>query len=332
MEFQVYPNIIDQSLDPILAAVDIGTSNCRLLVARPDQLEFQVVDSFSRVVRLGEGVKETNVLLESAIDRTIEALEICAGKMSKNRVTFSRVVATEACRKAKNRDEFVDRVKSETGISIEIITSQEEAELALLGCSPLFDNKIDNTMVFDIGGGSTELIWTSRRNDQAIQSVQSVSIPVGVINFKDKYGGDRFDDGIYEAMIASCISSFDKFSILDDVVNKIDAGIMELLGASGTVTTLAAIHLGLKRYSRNRVDGVFLQFSDLKKITRSLSKMSFKERSDQASIGLDRADLMVPGCAILEAICCKFPIGSLRVADRGVREGILFNLIQKLQG
>jgi exopolyphosphatase/guanosine-5'-triphosphate,3'-diphosphate pyrophosphatase len=332
MVFQVYPNSNDQSTDLILAAVDIGTSNCRLLVARTDQLEFHVIDSFSRVVRLGEGIEETNILSDCAIDRTIEALEVCAEKMSKNRVTCSRVVATEACRKAKNSDEFVDRVKSEMGISIEIITSQEEAELAFLGCSPLFDKKSDNTMVFDIGGGSTELIWTSKCNDQSMQSIQSVSVPVGVINLKDKYGGDRFDGGIYEDMIASCISSFDKFTALDDIVNKIDVGIVELLGASGTVTTLAAIHLGLKRYSRDRVDGVFLQFSDLKKITRSLSKMSFKERSDQACIGRERADLMVPGCAILEAICGKFPIGSLRVADRGVREGILLKLIQKLQG
>ena len=312
-----------------LAAIDIGTTNCRLLIAKPDQAGFRVVDSFSKVVRLGEGAFQTNTLSEKAIVRTISALDVCASKMLKSSVTHSRIVATEACRSAKNSDEFLMRVKKETGISIEVISSQEEAELAFLGCSPLFADDKKNTIVFDIGGGSTELIWGSRDNEMVNQSVQAISVPIGVVGLMDQYGGDRYDGNTYESIVTDCVSKLSVFPKLGSVKEMVGDDMLELIGASGTVTALAGIQLGLKNYSRRRVDGSFLAFSELKEISKRLSRMTFKQRAALSCIGIERADLMVLGCAILEAICYIFPVEKLRVADRGVREGILFSLMKE---
>jgi exopolyphosphatase/guanosine-5'-triphosphate,3'-diphosphate pyrophosphatase len=315
----------------VLAALDLGTNNCRLLVARPQHQGFRVIDAFSRIVRLGEGVTSRGVLSKDAMDRTVEALKVCASKMRRREVTLSRVVATEACRRAKNGADFIDRVTRETGLTLEVITNREEAELALAGCVPLFDPRIPNAIVFDIGGGSTELAWLRRGDDGERLSLDVMSMPVGVVTLNEKYGGDRFDGETYRAMVWECGTRLEAFDAAHGIGGRIRQGNVQMLGTSGTVTTLAGLRLDLKRYIRDRVDGTFLDFADVQRLAHGLAGMDFQDRAAHPCIGRERADLVVAGCAILEAICEKWPVGQLRVADRGVREGILFGLLGQLR-
>lgn len=314
----------------VLAALDLGTNNCRLLIAHPANDAFRVVDAFSRIVRLGQGVTASGTLSVDAMDRTVDALEICADKMRRRDVTMSRVVATEACRRAENGADFIARVKQETGLDLEVISNHEEAELALAGCLPLFDPLIPDAIVFDIGGGSTELAWMCRDADGRQISLDVMSMPIGVVTLTEKYGGDCFDIETYQAMIQDCMGRLNIFDASHGISDKVRVGEVQMLGTSGTVTTLAGLRLNLKRYIRDRVDGTSLNFDDMRRIAGDLARMNFDERAAHPCIGQERADLVVAGCAILEAICQRWPVGRLRVADRGVREGILFGLLGQL--
>ncbi|MDG2284624.1 MAG: Ppx/GppA family phosphatase, partial [Alphaproteobacteria bacterium] len=264
------------------------------------------------------------------MDRTVDALKICADKMRRRDVTMSRVVATEACRRAENGADFIARVKQETGLDLEVISNHEEAELALAGCLPLFDPLIPDAIVFDIGGGSTELAWMRRDADGRQISLDVMSMPIGVVTLTEKYGGDRFDIETYQAMIQDCVGRLNVFDASHGISDKVRVGEVQMLGTSGTVTTLAGLRLNLKRYIRDRVDGTSLNFDDMRRIAGDLARMNFDERAAHPCIGQERADLVVAGCAILEAICQRWPVGRLRVADRGVREGILFGLLGQL--
>jgi exopolyphosphatase/guanosine-5'-triphosphate,3'-diphosphate pyrophosphatase len=319
----------DQGED-ILGALDLGTNNCRLLIARPQGEGFRVIDAFSRIVRLGEGLSQSAALNDAAMDRTISALKVCAEKMRRRDVTLSRQVATQACRQATNCEMFLDRVRRETGLELEIITNTEEAELALAGCVPLFDPQISNAIVFDIGGGSTELAWM--RNDEGCEGgrVEVMSMPVGVVTLTEQYGGDVFDEGTYERMVVETSNRLAWFEQKHDILAHIDAGSVQMVGTSGTVTTLAGVQLNLPRYIRDRVDGLFMNFDQLRLVAKHLASVGFEERAAFPCIGRERADLVVAGCAILEAICRQWPVGQLRVADRGVREGILFGLLKRV--
>lgn len=314
----------------VLAALDLGTNNCRLLIAHPSYDAFRVVDAFSRIVRLGQGVSLSGALSGEAMDRTLDALKVCADKMRRRDVTLSRVVATEACRRAANGGEFIDRVITETGLELEVISNREEAELALAGCLPLFDPEIPDAIVFDIGGGSTELAWTRRGPDGQRISLDVMSMPIGVVTLTEKHGGDHFEHETYRAMVSECLERLAAFDAAHEIAVKVRQGGVQMLGTSGTVTTLAGLRLNLKRYIRDRVDGTFLNFDDVRRQAHDLAGMGFRERAALPCIGHERADLVVAGCAILEAICEIWPVGRLRVADRGVREGILFGLLSQL--
>lgn len=315
----------------IFAALDLGTNNCRLLVARPTaQGGFRVIDAFSRIVRLGEGVGASGQLADAAIERTLDALRVCGSKIRRRRVTRLRAVATEACRRARNGPEFLARVQQETGIALEVISSSEEAGLALAGCAPLLDPTVPGALVFDIGGGSTELAWSrgSFGLGQLDQERAAVtSIPIGVVTLAETYGGDRYDSGVYERMIEDVSVWLRGYEREHAISAEVEAGRVQVVGTSGTVTTLAGVHLNLPRYVRDRVDGLFLDVADTLAIGRRLADQSFEGRAAHPCIGRERADLVVAGCAILEAICRQWPVTRMRVADRGVREGILFGLI-----
>lgn len=311
----------------VLAALDLGTNNCRLLVARPAGDGFRVIDAFSRIVRLGQGLGASGRLSEDAILRTIEALAICAAKMRRRRVTRFRAVATEACRSAGNGGAFLDRVATETGLRLEIIGAEEEAALALAGCRPLLDPRIPGALVFDIGGGSTEVAW--QWQGARGQEVAALSIPIGVVTLAERHGGDHFTAEVFEAMVAEVAIGLQAFDRRHGIAAAVAGGGVQLLGTSGTVTTLAGIRLELPRYNRDRVDGVYLEAADTLAIGRRLAGMDFAGRAAHPCIGHDRADLVVAGCAILEAICRLWPVPRLRVADRGVREGILFGLMAR---
>jgi len=319
--------------EAIYAALDLGTNNCRLLVARRiaeplPGASFRVVDAFSRIVRLGEGLAASGVLSEPAMARTLDALKICADKIAAYRVAGLRSIATEACRRAANCAEFMARVESETGIVLEIITAEEEARLVVTGCAPLLDPHVPYAVVFDIGGGSTELVWVEIV-EGAPRIIDSFSLPHGVVTLSDRYGGRDVSEATYAAMVAEIAAALAPMEEKHRIAPRIGVNEVQMLGSSGTVTTLAAVHLRLRRYSRRRVDGAVLRFEDLRRASRLLAGQSHDERVCNPCIGAERADLVLAGCAILEAICRLWPVGRLRVADRGIREGILLGLVQQ---
>ncbi len=308
-----------------VAALDLGTNNCRLLIARPEGNHFVIVDAFSRIVRLGEGLAATGRLSDAAIDRTISALSVCADKLRRRRVILSRSVATEACRQASNGAEFVARVASETGIMLDIISAREEARLAVLGCQALLEAGDGPAMIFDIGGGSTELVLLEGQGEN-LRILDWLSAPLGVVTLAEAVSGHGLDASrraaAYQEMLARMRQAFSGFA-----ARLPTRGPVRLLGTSGTVTTLASVHLGLPRYDRQAVDGLVVPAESMRDIARRLSSMSLEERMALPCIGDERADLVVAGCAILESILDIWPADRLGVADRGIREGILRALL-----
>ena len=312
---------------PVYAALDLGTNNCRLLVARPSKGGFDVVDSFSRIVRLGEGLQSSGRLSEKAMQRTIAALQICAGKIERRRVTQMRCVATDACRRAENCGSFVERVKGETGVQLEIIGAREEAALAAAGCLPLLDPSRRRALVFDIGGGSSELTWLAIEERGRVRLLDSISLPWGVARMAETFGSDRISDRTYRAMTEAVLPWLRRFDEANGISGEVAAGRVQMLGTSGPATVVAGLHLGLARYRRELVDGCVLGFDDLDTVSAKLRRLDRNGRARLPCIGRERADMAVGGCAILEAICRTWPVGSVRVADRGLREGILFRMI-----
>jgi len=318
----------------IYAAIDLGTNNCRLLIARPSaDGGFRVIDAFSRIVRLGEGLGASDRLSEAAMARTLDALKICAAKMHRREVTDLRAVATEACRRAVNCDEFLQRVAHETGIELEIISNNEEANLAIYGCAPLLDHGVSHALVFDIGGGSTELGWMRVPSgpSAAGRRVERVpcgwhSIPIGVVTLTERYGGREVPAEAYRAMVAEVAAAVAPFEAEHNLGALVAEGRLQMLGMSGTVTTLCGVNQGLRRYDRARVDGCYMDFVTASRVSRRIAAMSYEDRAAVPCIGPARADPVIAGCAILEALCDSWPVGRMRVADRGLREGILFTL------
>ncbi len=326
----------------VYAALDLGTNNCRLLVARPSRRGFLVVDAFSRIIRLGEGVTASGRLSDAAMSRTIDALRVCADKMRRRQVVRSRLVATQACRIADNGEEFLDRVKRDLGLQIEILDRETEARLAVAGCASLIDRECDYALVFDIGGGSSELVWLdlNRVNGGIPRSIAEridvqdailawTSLPVGVVTLSEHFGGHHIDAVIFEAMVEHVTGLLGDFEREAGMRERLDRSRVHLLGTSGTVTTVAGVHLGLAAYDRNRIDGCWLLSDDVRAVSGRLTAMSYRERVAEPCIGADRADLVLAGCAILEALLRMWPCKQLRVADRGLREGILATLMSE---
>ena len=321
------------------AALDLGTNNCRLLVAIPTRPgQFRVIDAFSRIVRLGEGLGGSSTLSSAAMDRAVEALKVCRDKLHARPIERARLIATEACRSAENGAEFIQRVHDEAGLKLEIVDRETEARLAVSGCSSLVDRAAKSIVLFDIGGGSSEIALVNTENHRGGRLANHIkawtSLPVGVVTMAEKFGGghhvtpERFDEMIAYAM-----------QLLRDNANpelmassiggsrSVSGDEFHLIGTSGTVTTLAGVHLDLPRYDRRRVDGLWMSSSQVDDINSKLLNWSFEERSANACIGTDRADLVLAGCAILEAIRRVWPSDRLRVADRGLREGILTEMM-----
>jgi exopolyphosphatase/guanosine-5'-triphosphate,3'-diphosphate pyrophosphatase len=312
------------------AALDLGTNNCRLLVARPTGDGFRVVDAFSRIIRLGEGVTASRRLSEAAIERALAALGICRDKMRNKGVTRARLIATEACRAAENGEDFRARVAAELGIELEVIDRETEAELAATGCTPLIDPQAESVLLFDIGGGSSELVRLARpqavRRGPPPPEIRGwISLPHGVVTLAERHGGMTVTRETYECMVAEVAETIAPFARAhDDGLHG-----LHLLGTSGTVTTIAGVHLNLKRYDRNRVDGCWMNAQDINRVTERLLDMSYQDRVASPCIGVERADLVLAGCAILEAIRRAFPSPRLRVADRGLREGMLVQMMRE---
>jgi exopolyphosphatase/guanosine-5'-triphosphate,3'-diphosphate pyrophosphatase len=316
------------------AALDLGTNNCRLLIARPTADGFRVVDAFSRIIRLGEGIASSRRISEAAIARAVDALLICRDKMQARGVVRARLIATEACRAAENGAEFRARVAQEAGLELEIIDSATEARLAATGCTELFDPSVSGVVLFDIGGGSSELVRLNRRQvdsepgrrgPPAPDIVGWASLPVGVVTLAERYGGKAVSRTTYEAMVDEVADFVEKFAA--EHGDGLDR--FHMLGTSGTVTTIAGVFLRLRRYDRRRVDGCWLSDEEISTVVEELMAMSFEERAANPCIGPERADLVLAGCAILDAIRRSFPCPRLRVADRGLREGMLVEMMRE---
>lgn len=319
---------------PIYAALDLGTNNCRLLIARPHDHGFRVLDGFTRIVRLGEGVSVTGRLSDAAMERTMEALRQCRNKLREHQPTSMRLIATEACRAAENGPAFLARVKEELGLDLEIVDRRTEAELAVTGCADLIEGTAAGALMFDIGGGSSELAWLDFRGGRpksqgrmsaSIRSWQS--LPVGVVSIAERFGGVDVTRDVFEAMVGFVSEHLRQFRGREKLRQMIANHPVHLIGTSGTVTTLAGLHLGLERYERQKVDGLWMKRGEVDDTMKVLLAMPFDRRVAHPCIGRDRADLVLPGCAIFEAIRREWPTERVRVADRGLREGILISLM-----
>ena len=319
---------------PLYGALDLGTNNCRLLIARPARDGFRVVDSFSRIVRLGEGLSRTGRLDDAAMERAYEALVLCGERVARKGVESTRLmaVATQACRQADNGAAFIERVRHGTGLKLRIIDPIEEARLAVEGCLNLFDNSAEAVLVVDVGGGSTELSWL-KRADAGFALEGWMSAPIGVVTLAERHpepaqaSADAIDDW-YEAMVADMGEALSGAPIDPALREVFAAGRAHLVGTSGAITSLAGIHLGLRRYQRNLVDGLWMTRGDCERAAERLLELGPAGRAAESCIGPDRADLVLAGAAIMEAVQRAWPSERVRVADRGLREGLL---LQKMR-
>lgn len=319
---------------PLYAALDLGTNNCRLLIATPTRPGlFRVVDAFSRIVRLGEGLSATGRLSENAMQRAVEALKICSEKLASKKIRRARLIATEACRSAENGEEFLKRVRDETALQLEIVDRQTEARLAVSGCGTLITRETDAVVLFDIGGGSSEIALidvSERRSPRLAEHIRAwTSLPVGVVTLAERFGGRNVTPESYDHMVRHVTELLSTFAQRHCLGHLTAGSRFHLLGTSGTVTTLAGIHLGLERYDRRRVDGMWMGAEEVTQMTNQLLSWDFEARVANPCIGADRADLVLAGCAILDAIRIVWPSEKLLIADRGLREGILTELMSR---
>jgi exopolyphosphatase/guanosine-5'-triphosphate,3'-diphosphate pyrophosphatase len=312
---------------PSFAALDLGTNNCRMLIGTPSGSGFRVIDSFSRIVRLGEGLHDSGALCPTAMDRAVSALRDCADLVARVRPRKVRAIATEACRRATNGPEFLDRVRRETGLEVGVISSREEAELALESCLPLLEGSGRRALLFDIGGGSTELAWV-RIGCGPPSLIGYASLPVGVVTLSERFGKDVFTEEGFDAMMEDVTARLVPFEAVHCIGREIRAGGVRLLGTSGTVTTLASIVLNLERYRRALVDGVALSRRDADEALSGLRSLDRDGLTRHPCVGPDRADFVMPGCAIYAAIASMWPAPDVVVADRGLREGMILRMIR----
>jgi exopolyphosphatase/guanosine-5'-triphosphate,3'-diphosphate pyrophosphatase len=335
-----------QSADPaeLYAALDLGTNSCRMLIARPSGSQFHVVDSFSKAVQLGHGLEATGRLSRGSMARTVQALKICRSKIEEHGVVRMRLVATEACRRAQNARDFLRFVRRETGLPLEIIETEEEARLAVISCAPLVSSKTEQLLVVDIGGGSTELVWIDLSGvpgperaraimrlsagfnaDQGsapkARVVDWISVPLGVATLRDQFI-DVEDDAARFALMSwffeEKLASFSPYQHGSPLAG------FQIIGTSGTVTTVAACHLGLRRYDRNKVDGLTMTSGEIDAVIRGYLTLGPEGRRADPRIGRDRQTLIMSGAAILQALMRVWPTDKMSVADRGLREGLLY--------
>ena len=325
----------------MFAALDLGTNNCRLLIATPSSRGFRIVDAFSRIVRLGEGVDESGRLSEAAMERALSALAVCADKIGRRGVTRIRAVATQACRAAANGDAFLARVARTTGLRLSLISPLEEAQLAVAGCLDLLDRETKAALVLDVGGGSTELSWVDltapgldvdprRLAYWRLPIRATVSIPLGVVALAERFPETDGDVAAnFQAMVDEVKRPVAAFAGAESFRAIFEAGEAHLVGTSGAITSLAGLHLDLPRYERARVDGLWMTRAECEAVATRLAGMTVQERARQPCIGVDRADLVLAGAAILQAVQELWPCHRVRVADRGLREGLLLSLMSR---
>lgn len=306
------------------AAIDLGSNSCRFLVVEKQNNTLQLVDAFSRVIRLSEGLTQSSSLSKAAMQRAFSVLEQCVKKSKLYAPLSLRCVATEACRKAHNSAGFLNRVKEKLGLDFTIISEQEEARLAVRGCSHLLDRKFPYALLFDIGGASSEIIWIQVPDLGPPRIIDMISLPFGVVTLAEAY--DIENAAAYASVVETVHQAIENFSGPHEIYDRILEGKVQMIGSSGTATIVGGIHLGLHFYDRSKVDGVALKFEDIQNTIKQIQLMTIEERNQHPCIGPDRSDLTLGGIGILEAMCRAWPIDHIQVADRGVRDGIVSEL------
>jgi len=326
---------------PNYAALDLGTNNCRLLIATPTPNGFRVVEAYSRIVRLGEGLGASGRLSEAAMERALAALKVSAEKVRRRQAVRVKAIATQACRMAENGPAFVERVRQETGLKLEIITPREEAQLSVAGCVTLLDRTADAALVVDVGGGSTELSWVDLKGEGLDARPRQfaawrlpikawLSVPVGVVTLAEQFPEHGIDQqGWFREMVESVKARIEDFRHAEPLRGLFEDGKAHLIGTSGAITSLAGLHLGLPRYDRARVDGLWMTRDDCEAAAERLLALTPQQRAAEPCIGPDRADLVLAGAAILQAVQELWPCARVRVADRGLREGLLMSLMSE---
>jgi exopolyphosphatase / guanosine-5'-triphosphate,3'-diphosphate pyrophosphatase len=331
---------------PCYAALDLGTNNCRLLIATPSPSGFRVVEAYSRIVRLGEGLSQTGQLSEPAMERALQALSVSAEKVRRRKVVRLKAIATQACRSAVNGPDFIDRVADRTGLRLQVITPREEAQLSVAGCLNLLDRTSQAALVVDVGGGSTELSWVDLQGQgEGLDATPGrfapgrlpikawLSVPIGVVTLAERFPeGAVATEAWFRSMVDTVRTEIAAFRRADPMRDVFAADGAHLIGTSGAITSLAGLHLGLHRYDRSRVDGIWMTRDECETAARRLLTLTARERADQPCIGPDRADLVLAGAAILQAVQELWPCSRVRVADRGLREGILLSLMSERSG
>ena len=311
----------------LVAALDLGTSNCRMMIAAPHGRGFRVVDSLSRIVGLGEGLPSSGVLSDAAMARAGVALAECADRFARRGVVTIDAVATEACRRAANGGAFLSRARAETGLAIRTISTREEAALTVESCAALLSGACRRALVFDIGGGSTEISWVRVGGETLVLS-GTVSLPFGVVTIEDELGADADTEEGFERIVCHAAAAVAPFEQVHRIAHEIRLGGVRLIGTSGTVTTLAGEALGLTRYRRPLVDGVTLELAAARAASGRLRALGREGLVSHPCVGPERAKLVLAGCAIFEAIRRQWPVDDILVADRGLREGLLLRLLR----
>lgn len=323
------PSVMKKNIQtPHYAAIDLGTNSCRLVIATPTPTSFHVVETFSKITRLGEGIIKDNQLSKAAMRRTVNTLKVCHSVLSEYApIESSRFVATAACRRAKNIDEFLNMVHKEAGINLEIISPKEESRLAVVGCVPLLNRNIKRALIFDIGGGSTEISLARITEDGKTFIEGYVSLPYGVVTISEAFPNQEMTSLAYNTIIERTQNILSEFDAKHHIFDAIENQEIQVIGTSGTVTVLGAVHLGLSRYNRSAVDGLSISRVDIENVINKIKNMGDAGRRKHRCIGPSKADLTISGCAIIEALMTSFPISEITIADRGIREGILLDMI-----
>ena len=327
---------------PSYAALDLGTNNCRLLIATPTPTGFRVVEAYSRIVRLGEGLSATGRMSDEAMERALAALSVCAEKIRRRKCIRIKAIATQACRQADNGAEFIARVASETGLRMQIITPKEEAQLSVAGCLNLLDREAEAALVVDVGGGSTELSWVDLKGQGLDARPRQfapwklpikawLSVPIGVVTLAERFPEEGSVEAWFRSMVDTVKERISAFPHAEPLRKVFEAGGAHLVGTSGAITSLAGLHLDLPRYDRTRVDGLWMTREECDTTIGRLLAWTPHERAAQPCIGPDRADLVLAGAAILQAVQELWPCSRVRVADRGLREGLLLSLMSDQQ-
>jgi len=304
-----------------LAGIDIGTLTCRLLVADvhlPHQ--YKAIDADRRILRLGEGVAQHKRLSVEAMDRVVGTLKEWREQTAKYQLDAMVVVATSAVRESDNRQEFLTRVKQETGWDVEVLTGEEEARRTLLGIQFGLPATIGDFLGLDIGGGSTECIL-----DQKEQSPKVISLDLGAVRLLERvfHHDPPIAQDLQNAEV--CIDEQ-----LVKVVQAFGAVLnIPLVGTAGTITTLAAMAQRLKQYDRTRIHNYALTLSTVKSLEKDLINKTASERLEMPGLEPGREFVIVAGTVILRRIMETFDFETCHVSDYGLREGVLVDLATK---